>query len=79
MRHICFLLKNFTKKRSEEKFTNGATFIFIAFMKMSAVMLFAGKSLAMFFEVVKSFKRENRKKTSNEKHCYRCLIFSDLL
>lgn len=78
MQHICFLLKNFTKKRGEEKFANGTTRIFAAFMEMPAIMLFAGKSLAVLFEVMKSFKRESRKKTGNEKHCYGYLIFSDL-
>lgn len=75
---ICFLLKNFTAERGEEKFANEATHIFAAFMKMPAIMLFTGKCPVVLFKVVKSFESESREKTGDKKQDSCFLIFSDL-
>lgn len=74
-----FILLNEIMKSRKEKIANRATFAFTLGMKMDAVMLFASKCFSVFFEMVKCFKRECRKKAGDKKHRNSYLYFSDLL
>lgn len=68
MNYRRFLFFNLIMNRGKEKIAEGTTYILLAFMQMSVVMLLAYKYGSMRFKMVKSFYCKYREKTGDERH-----------